>query len=98
MYIVKFSKRAEKDMELLKKAGLERKAKGLLNIIRVNPLQTPPSVEKLLWDLRGCFSRRINAKHRLVYEILDNTENFLAPDGSPYDGVVRVVQMWTHYE
>lgn len=98
MYIIKFSKRAEKDMKQLKEAGFERKAKELLNIIRINPLQSPPPFKKLLWDFRGCFSRRINDKHRLVYEILDNTENFLSPDGTPYDGVIRVLQMWTHYE
>ena len=98
MYIIKFSKRAEKEMKLVKRAGCEAKVKELLNIIRIAPLQTPPPCEKLLWDLRGCFSRRINAKHRLVYEILDNTENFLLPDGTPYEGVIRIVQMWTHYE
>ncbi len=98
MYIIKFSKRAEKDMKQLKEAGFERKVKTLLNIIRINPLQSPPPFEKLLWDFRGCFSRRINDKHRLVYEILDNTENFLSSDGTPYDGVIRVLQMWTHYE
>lgn len=98
MYIVKFSKRAEKDMKLVKRAGYESKVKELLNIIRINPLQTPPSFEKLLCDLRGCFSRRINLQYRLVYEILDNSENILSPDGTPYEGIVRIIQMWTHYE
>ena len=98
MYIIKFSKRAEKDMKQLKEAGFERKAKELLNIIRFNPLQSPPPFEKLSWDFSGCFSRRINVQHRLVYEILDNTENFLLPDRTPYEGVIRIVQMWTHYE
>ena len=98
MYLIKFSKQAEKDMILLKRAGLERKAKSLLNIIRVNPLQYPPEYEKLTWDLQGCFSRRINTQHRLVYEVYDNTENILSPDGTPYEGVIRIVRMWTHYE
>ncbi len=98
MYIIKFSKKAEKDMKLLKRAGYERKAKELLNIIRINPFKTPPPCEKLVWGLRSCFSRRINIQHRLVYEVLDNTENFLSPDGTPYDGVIRVIKMWEHYE
>ena len=98
MYLVRFSKQAEKDMILVKRAGFERKVKNLLDIIRINPLQSPPEYEKLLWDLRGCFSRRINVQHRLVYEIFENTENLLSPDGTPYKGVVRVIRMLTHYE
>lgn len=98
MYIIKFTKRAEKDMKFLKMARYERKTKELLNIIRLNPFQTPPPLEKLSRDLRGCFSRRINDQHRLVYEVLENTENFLSPDGTPYDGVIRVLSMWSHYE
>lgn len=98
MYIIRFSRQAEKDMTLLKRAGLELKAKSLLNIIRVNPFQYPPEYKKLVWDFRGCFSRRINAQHRLVYELYDNTENLLSPDGTPYEGVIRVIRMWTHYE
>ena len=98
MYIVKFSKKAEKDMKLLKMAGYESKVKELLNIIRINPFQTPPPCEKLIWELRGCFSRRINIQHSLVYEVLDNTENLLSPDGTPYEGIIRVIKMWQHYE
>lgn len=98
MYLIKFSKQAEKDMKLLKRAGLEHKAKSLLNIIRANPLQYPPEYEKLTWDLRGCFSRRINVQHRLVYEVCDNAENLSSADGTPYEGVVRVLRMWTHYD
>lgn len=98
MYLVRFSKQAEKDMILVKRAGFERKVKNLLDIIRINPLQSPPEYEKLLWDLRGCFSRRINVQHRLVYEVYENTENLLSPDGNPYDGIIRIIRMWTHYE
>ncbi len=98
MYLVRFSKQAEKDMILVKRAGFERKVKNLLDIIRINPLQSPPEYEKLLWDLRGCFSRRINVQHRLVYEVYENTENLLSPDGKPYDGIIRIIRMWTHYE
>lgn len=98
MYLVRFSKQAEKDMILVKRAGFERKVKSLLDIIRINPFQSPPEYEKLLWDLRGSFSRRINVQHRLVYEVYENTENLLSPDGKPYDGIIRVIRMWTHYE
>ena len=98
MYLVRFSKQAEKDMILVKRAGFERKVKNLLDIIKINQLQSPPEYEKLLWDLRGCFSRRINVQHRLVYEVYENTENLLSPDGKPYDGIIRIIRMWTHYE
>ena len=98
MYLVKLTKQAQKDMKLIKHAGLEKKVKELLNIIALNPFQTPPEYEKLLWDLRGSYSRRINIKHRLVYEIHENNEKFLSPDGIPYEGIIRVIRMWTHYE
>ncbi|MBQ7069393.1 MAG: Txe/YoeB family addiction module toxin [Synergistaceae bacterium] len=98
MYLVKLTKQAEKDMKLLKRANLENKAKTLLNIIRVNPFQNPPPYEKLLWDLRGGFSRRINLQHRLVYEIYENSEKLLSPDGTVYEGIIKVIRMWTHYE
>ncbi len=98
MYLVKFSKQAEKDKKLIKRAGFESKVKNLLNIIRINPFQNPPEYEKLLWDLRGCFSRRINLQHKLIYEVCENIEKILSADGKPYDGIVRIIRMWTHYE
>ena len=98
MYLVKFSKQAEKDKKLLKASGLEDKAKNLLNIIMVDPFQNPPRYEKLLGDLQGNLSRRINLQHRLVYDVTENTGNLLSSDGTPYDGIVRVKRMWTHYE
>ncbi len=98
MYLVELSKQAMKDRKFLKGAGLERKAKTLLDIIAVNPFQSPPLVEMLTRELRGNFSRRLNAQHRLVYDVIENTENLLSPDGTPYEGIVRVKRMWTHYE
>lgn len=98
MYLVKFTKRAEKDKRLLKEAKLDKQTKKLLDILAVNPFQTPPSYEKLVWDLRGNYSRRINDRHRLVYEIYENDENLLSPDGTPYQGIVKIVKMWSHYE
>ena len=66
MYLIKFSKQAEKDKQRLKAAGLEQKAKDLLNILMQNPFQNPPPYEKLVGNLRGNYSRRINIQHRLV--------------------------------
>ena len=66
MYLIKFSKMAEKDKKMLKRAGLEKKAKELLNIIAQNPFQTPPPYEKLLGNLEGNYSGRINIQQRIV--------------------------------
>ena len=85
MYTIRFSKQADKDKKLLKAAGLERKTKELLNIISQNPFQNPPPYEKLVGNLNGLYSRRINIQHRLVYEVID-------------DSTIFVRRMWTHYE
>ena len=98
MYLIEFGSRAERDKKLLKSAGLESKAKFLLNIIAVNPFQTPPPYEKLLGDLRGNLSRRINIQHRLVYDVRDNTECLTDAGGKLYDGIIRIKRMWSHYE
>ena len=68
MWIIRFSENAEKDKKLLKSAGLEERVKKLLNIIAKNPFQNPPSYEKLVGDLQGYYSRRINLQYRLVYK------------------------------
>jgi toxin YoeB len=81
-----YSKQALKDAKKLKGAGLKPKAEELLEILRNNPLQNPPSFEKLIGDLAGAYSRRINIHNRLVYEV------FAA------EKMVRVLRMWTHYE
>ena len=86
MWLVKFSKEAEKDKKLLKQAGLEERAKKLLNVLSVNPYQTPPSYEKLVGNLKGYYSRRINIQHRIVYKVYDETK------------IVVIHAMWTHYE
>ena len=97
-YQIRFSKQAEKDKRLLKGAGLERKAKELLNVIAQNPFQNPPPYEKLVGNLNGFYSRRINVQHRLVYEVLENKDGILDSNKEPYLGIVRVARMWTHYE
>ncbi|EJO23605.1 addiction module toxin, Txe/YoeB family [Selenomonas sp. FOBRC6] len=98
MYLIKFSKQADTDKSRLKAAGLEAKAKSLLNIIQQNPFQNPPPYEKLVGNLSGNFSRRINIQHRLVYAVLENTDGYAAPSGKLYDGIILVKRMWTHYE
>lgn len=81
-----YTKQAQKDAQKLAAAGLKPKAKLLLDILTENPFQNPPPYEKLVGDLAGAFSRRINIKHRLVYQILEEM------------GTVKVLRMWTHYE
>lgn len=81
-----YSRQAQKDAKKLKAAGLKPKAEELLNILENNPFQTPPTFEKLLGDLAGTYSRRINIQHRLVYEVFEQ------------EHVIRVLRMWTHYE
>ena len=81
-----FAKQALKDAKKLTVSGLEPKAQELLAILATNPLQNPPPYEKLVGDLAGAYSRRLNIQHRIVYEVFSN------------EGVVRVLRMWTHYE
>ncbi len=81
-----YTKQAQKDAKKIASSGLRPKVERLINIIIENPLQTPPPFEKLVGDLSGTCSRRINIQHRLVYEIIEE------------DKVVKVIRMWTHYE
>lgn len=80
------TKQAQKDAKKLSSAGLKEKALLLLAILKENPFQTPPPYEKLVGDLRGYYSRRINIQHRLVYQVLEDIHT------------VKVIRMWTHYE
>jgi Txe/YoeB family toxin of toxin-antitoxin system len=86
MWRVVFTKRALKDAKKLSAAGLRSKTETLLDILRENSYQTPPPFEKLIGDLSGAYSRRINIQHRLVYQIIDDEK------------AVKVIRMWTHYE
>ena len=81
-----YTRQARKDAKKLASSGLKPKAELLLNILRTDPYRTPPPYERLLGDLTGAFSRRINIQHRLVYQILDDIKT------------VKVIRMWTHYE
>lgn len=86
MHKVIFSKKAEKHKALLKQAKLEKTVRLLLDVLAKNPFQNPPPCEKLMGDLSGAYSRRINHQHRLVYQVDETTER------------VFVLSMWTHYE
>jgi len=81
-----YTKQAQKDSKKLRSAGLKTKAEDLLRILEENPYKNPPPYEKLVGDLAGAYSRRINIQHRLVYQIFDDLR------------VVKVIRMWTHYE
>jgi Txe/YoeB family toxin of toxin-antitoxin system len=81
-----YTRQAQKDAQKLKAAGLKQKTQQLLDILAENPFQNPPPYEKLVGDLAGACSRRINIKHRLVYQVLEDVHT------------VKVLRMWTHYE
>jgi Txe/YoeB family toxin of toxin-antitoxin system len=81
-----FTKQAEKDARKIANSGLRLKAEKLIEILQSNPFQKPPSYEKLIGDLSGAYSRRINIQHRLVYQILEKAK------------IVKIIRMWTHYE
>ena len=81
-----FAKHAQKDAQKLAAAGLKDKAQALLAIVRDNPFQNPPPYEKLVGDLAGAYSRRINIQHRLVYQVLET------------ERVGKVLRLWSHYE
>lgn len=95
MYIIRFSKQADKDKKLLKGVGLDSKAKKLLSIIAQNPFQNPPPFEGLVGNLNGYYSRRINIQHRLVYQVYNVP---VVIEGVEYKGTVKVVRMWSHYD
>jgi toxin YoeB len=81
-----YTKLAQKDARKLAKGNLKENALSLLMLLEEDPLQTPPPFEKLVGDLAGAYSRRINIQHRLVYQVLAE------------ERVVKVIRMWTHYE
>ena len=97
MYKIVYTKRADKDKIKLKNSKLDSKAKALIEVVRENPFQNPPPYEKLKGDLEGAFTRRINIQHRFVYEVLECIDECDAR-GNRYDGIIKVLKMWTHYE
>lgn len=85
-YKIVYAKRAVKDIPNLKGARLADKAQGLIEILKTNPYQNPPPYEKLVGDLQGAYSRRINVTHRLVYQVYEKEKT------------VKILSMWSHYE
>ncbi|MCP5435624.1 MAG: Txe/YoeB family addiction module toxin [Chromatiaceae bacterium] len=81
-----YTKHAQKDAKKLAASGLKEKAVNLLKVLEENPYQNPPPYEKLVGDLAGAYSRRINIQHRIVYEVLEQ------------EHIVKILRLWTHYE
>jgi len=98
VYKAILSRQALKDLDKLKRAGLSRKAKELVGVVEENPYKNPPRYEKLMGDLQGYYSRRINDQHRFVYDVLPNNDSLTDKNGKLYKGIVHVLRMWTHYE
>ena len=86
MYRIVISKQAQKDFPKLSSAGLKEKTKALIDVLQNNPYQSPPSYEKLVGDFEGLYSRRINIKHRLVYQVYEEEKT------------VKIISAWSHYE
>ena len=86
MYQIVYTKKAVNDIKNLKSAKIDEKAKKLIEIVKKNPYQTPPPYEKLQGDLLGAYLRRINIKHRFVYQIIEE------------ESVIKIISLWTHYE
>ena len=86
MYRIIYTKKAAADIPKLKAAKLDSKAKALIDLLRENPYQTPPPYEKRVGNLQGAYSRRINLKHRLVYEVVEEAQT------------VKIISLWTHYD
>ena len=86
MFELYYTKQAKKDARKLASANLKSKTQALLNIIQENPYQNPPPYEKLVGDLDGAYSRRINIQHRIVYQVIEK------------ENAVKVLRLWTHYE
>ncbi|MBI5414403.1 Txe/YoeB family addiction module toxin [Candidatus Peregrinibacteria bacterium] len=81
-----FTKQAQRDARKISSAGLREKTENILDIVKKNPFQTPPYFEKLVGDLSGAYSRRINIQHRVVYQVLKKEKT------------VKIIRLWTHYE
>jgi len=85
MYRIVYTSLAQKDSKKLARSGLKEKARDILKIIKNNPFQKPPPFEKLVGDLSGAYSRRINIHHRIVYQVFEKEK------------IIKVIRMWTHY-
>ena len=95
MYRIIYTKQAVKDIKNLKACGLDKKAKELIEIMKKNSFQNPPSYEELVGNLQGYCSRRINIQHRIVFQVIEEPN---IHEGIEYEGYVKIIRMWTHYE
>lgn len=95
MYRIIYTKQAVKDIKNLKACGLDKKAKELIEIMKKNSFKNPPSYEKLVGNLQGYCSRRINIQHRIVFQVIEEPN---IHEGIEYEGYVKIIRMWTHYE
>ena len=86
MYKVLFTRQAQKDAKKLSSSNLQKQAQKILEILKVNPFKEYPPYERLIGDLTGTFSRRINIQHRIVYQVYEEEK------------IIKVIRMWTHYE
>ncbi len=86
MYKIEYHKKAVKEIAKLRESNLDKKAKNLIDLIKQNPYQTPPPYEKLVGDLQGFYSRRINIQHRLVYKVHEEEK------------IIKIISLWSHYE
>ena len=86
MYKIVYTKVAIKDIPKLKSTHLDKNAKDLIEIIKENPFKNPPPYEKLVGDLKGAYSRRINVKNRLIYQVIEEQK------------IIKIISLWTHYE
>lgn len=86
MYKIEYHKKTINEISKLKESKLNTKAKKIIELLKVNPYQTPPPYEKLVGDLQGYYSRRLNIQHRLIYQVYE------------LEKVVRIISMWSHYE
>ena len=86
MYKIEYHKKAVKEIAKLRESNLDKKAKNLIDLIKQNPYQTPPPHEKLVGDLQGFYSRRINIQHKLVYQVHEEEK------------IIKIISLWSHYE
>ncbi len=95
MWEIVYTKQASKDKRKLTAAGLDKKAKSLIEVVRSEPFAKPPAFEPLKGNLEGAYSRRISLQHRFVYQVVSEPHE---TGGKSYEGYVKVISMWTHYE
>jgi Txe/YoeB family toxin of toxin-antitoxin system len=98
MYDIIFTKQAQKDAVKAERAGLKSKAVEIIAVIKKDPYEETQFFEYLKGNLKGAYSRRLNRQHRFVYEVLPNDEKNKDESGNFFDGIVKVISMWTHYE